>query len=83
MQFWKAFAEAVLRAWGRGWDAELVNCVFVALSLAGLIITLLVHQNKQFLEQPQLSTFDSLVSIFTFFIKAGLAMILTEVICYF
>ena len=78
MKWCRTVGVTTVQLWKRGWNAELANSVFVALSLAGLAITLAVHQDKPLPEWPRLININSLVSIFTLFIRAGLATILTE-----
>ncbi|KAF2116834.1 hypothetical protein BDV96DRAFT_598678 [Lophiotrema nucula] len=70
--------EVIGRAWKSGWNAEICGCVFAALSLMGLVMILRAHEAGPLPDWPQLVTINSIVSIFTLFIRAGIAMVLAE-----
>jgi hypothetical protein len=67
-----------LRTTGEGWTAETCSYVFAVLSLLGLVATLFAHQNKPLPEWPQLITINSIVSLFSLLMRAGVGLILAE-----
>ena len=67
-----------LRSTGEGWTAETCSFVFAVLSLLGLVVTLFVHQNKPLPQWPQLITINSIVSLFSLLMRAGVGLVLAE-----
>lgn len=75
---WTAFTNAILRIWRKGWTAETCSCIFALLSLIGLIVTLMAHQNRPLPDWPQIVSINSIVSLFSMMIRAGVSMVLAE-----
>ncbi|KAH6873136.1 hypothetical protein BKA58DRAFT_161492 [Alternaria rosae] len=75
---WNAFTNAILRIWRKGWTAETCSCIFALLSLIGLIVTLTAHQNRPLPDWPQIVSINSIVSLFSMMIRAGVSMVLAE-----
>ncbi|KAF2631181.1 hypothetical protein BU25DRAFT_386135 [Macroventuria anomochaeta] len=69
-----------LKTTGKGWTAELCSYVFAVLSLFSLAATLLAHQGKPLPEWPQLITINSIVSLFSLLMRAGIGLVLAECI---
>jgi hypothetical protein len=66
------------KLWSRGWTAEVCAFIFSALSLGGLVTTLLAHQDKPQPNWPQLITINSVVSLFSLLMRTGVSVILAE-----
>jgi hypothetical protein len=66
------------RNWHSRWTAETFSCVFTLLSLIGLIATLHAHQKRPLPQWPQLVNINSIVSLFSILIRAGVGMVLAE-----
>ncbi|KAF3045733.1 hypothetical protein E8E11_007451 [Didymella keratinophila] len=66
------------RSTGEGWTAETCSFVFAILSLLGLVVTLFLHQNKPLPQWPQLITINSIVSLFSLLMRAGVGLVLAE-----
>ncbi|KAF1848787.1 uncharacterized protein K460DRAFT_275609 [Cucurbitaria berberidis CBS 394.84] len=64
--------------WRKSWTAETCSCIFAFLSLLGLIATLLAHQDKPLPKWPQLVSINSIVSLFSLLMRAGVGMALAE-----
>jgi hypothetical protein len=75
---WNASTRALTRVWSSSWTAETCSYIFSLLTLAGLIITLLAHQSKPIPQWPQLVTINSVVSLFSLLMRAGVGIVLTE-----
>jgi hypothetical protein len=60
------------------WAAETCSCIFALLSLAGLIATLHAHQDRPLPQWPQLVNINSIISLFSMLIRAGVGVILAE-----
>jgi hypothetical protein len=60
------------------WTAETCSCIFALLSLAGLIATLHAHQDRPLPQWPQLVNINSIVSLFSMLIRAGVGVVLAE-----
>jgi hypothetical protein len=75
---WTAFTNASLRLWRKGWTAETCSCIFALLSLVGLVVTLMAHQNRPLPDWPQIVSINSIVSLFSMMIRAGVSMVLAE-----
>ncbi|CAN9107377.1 unnamed protein product [Alternaria alternata] len=77
-QGWQAFANGSLRLWRKGWTAETCSCIFALLSLIGLVLTLMAHQDRPLPDWPQIVSINSIVSLFSMMIRAGVSMVLAE-----
>jgi hypothetical protein len=66
------------RIWQNRWATETCSCLFALLSLAGLIATLHAHQNRPLPQWPQLVNINSIVSLFSILIRAGVGVVLAE-----
>lgn len=75
---WKVVSNASLRLWRKGWTAETCSCIFALLSLIGLIIMLMAHQDRPLPDWPQIVSINSIVSLFSMMIRAGVSMVLAE-----
>ncbi|KAE8871197.1 hypothetical protein PTNB73_02656 [Pyrenophora teres f. teres] len=75
---WTRFSNASSRMWKKGWTAETCSCIFALSALLGLVATLLVHQDKPLPDWPQIVSINSIVSIFSMLIRAGVGMVLAE-----
>lgn len=75
---WKRCVEAVSRAWNKSWTLETSSLIASILTLAGLVSTLLVHENKPLPQWPQLVTINSIISLFSLLMRACVGVILTE-----
>lgn len=75
---WKRFSGGSSRIWRKGWTAETYSCIFALLALLGLVATLLTHQDKPLPDWPQIVSINSIVSIFSMLIRAGVSMVLAE-----
>ncbi|KAF2627945.1 HET-domain-containing protein [Macroventuria anomochaeta] len=69
--------------WGSSWlidrsikTAETYSYAFAVLSLFGLVTTLLAHQHKPLPEWPQLITINSIISLFSLLMGAGIGLVL-------
>lgn len=67
-----------IKSTGKGWTAETCSYLFAVLSLLGLVATLYAHQNKPLPEWPQLITVNSIVSLFSLLMRAGVGLVLAE-----
>lgn len=63
---------------GGSWTAEAVSYLCAIAALAGLVATLLVHQNKPLPQWPQLVTINSIISLFSLVMRAGVGVVLAE-----
>ena len=75
---WRRCIEAVSRNWNRSWTLETLSLIASILTLAGLVSTLLAHQNKPLPQWPQLVTINSIISLFPLLMRACVGVILTE-----
>ncbi|KAI2483559.1 DUF3176 multi-domain protein [Pyrenophora tritici-repentis] len=75
---WTRFSNGSSRMWKKGWTAETFSCIFALLALLGLVATLLAHQDKPLPDWPQIVGINSIVSIFSMLIRAGVGMVLAE-----
>ena len=75
---WTRLSNGSSRIWRKGWTAETCSCIFALLALLGLVATLLAHQNKPLPDWPQIVSINSIVSIFSMLIRAGVGMVLAE-----
>jgi hypothetical protein len=62
----------------RVWWAELLCCILVIGSLAGLIITLRVHERRSIPEWPYGLTINSVISLFTLVLKSSALVVACE-----
>ncbi|KAH6839314.1 hypothetical protein B0T12DRAFT_428395 [Alternaria alternata] len=62
----------------RNWTAETLSYIVSILALAGLVTTLLAHQNKPLPQWPQLVTINSIISLFSLLMRAGVGVVLAE-----
>ncbi|CAN9154066.1 unnamed protein product [Alternaria alternata] len=62
----------------RRWTSEALSILFASLSLLGLVATLVAHQGKSLPQWPQLITINSIVSLFSILIRAGVGVVLAE-----
>ncbi|OAG03074.1 uncharacterized protein CC84DRAFT_1064174, partial [Paraphaeosphaeria sporulosa] len=60
------------------WTAETHILVFSVLTFAGLVATLMAHQNKPNPKWPQLVTINSIVSLFSLPMRAVISLVLAE-----
>lgn len=60
------------------WTAEVASCVFALAALAGLVVILRTHQDRPLPQWPQLVTINSIVSIFSLLMRAGVCYVLAE-----
>lgn len=70
-----------LRTTGEGWTAETCSYVFAVLCLLSLVATLFAHEKKPLPEWPQLITINSIVSLFSLLMRAGVGLVLAEGAC--
>lgn len=75
---WKRLSDGSSQIWRKGWTAETCSCIFALLALLGLVATLLAHQDKPLPDWPQIVSINSIVSIFSMLIRAGVSMVLAE-----
>ena len=75
---WKRCVEAVSRGWNKSWTLETLSLIASTLTLAGLVSTLLAHQNKPLPQWPQLVTINSIISLFSLLMRACVGVILTD-----
>lgn len=75
---WVKSTHFIHSVWTKSWTAETFSYVFSILSLAGLIATLMVHQNKPLPDWPQLVTINSVVSLFSLLMRTGISVVLAE-----
>jgi hypothetical protein len=68
----------LLRFWNYSWTAETCSYVFSLLIFAGLVAMLLVHQDKAIPEWPQIVSINSIVSLFSLFMRTGVGVVLAE-----
>ena len=76
--FGKHCTRVFLRFWDYGWTAETCSFVFSLLIFAGLVVMLLVHQNRPVPEWPQIISINSIVSLFSLFMRTGVGLVLAE-----
>lgn len=62
----------------RRWTSETFSLLFASLSLLGLVATLVAHQGKPLPQWPQLITINSIISLFSILIRAGVSVVLAE-----
>jgi hypothetical protein len=62
----------------RNWTAETLSYIVSILALAGLVTTLLAHQSKPLPQWPQLVTINSIISLFSLIMRAGVGVVLAE-----
>lgn len=72
------FVQPLIRLWKRGWTAEILSCLFALLSLLGLVATLMAHQDRPQPQWPQLVNLNSIISLFSLFIRTGVGAVLAE-----
>lgn len=76
---WETTANLLqLKTTGRGWTAESCSYVFAILSLCSLVVTLRSHEGKPLPEWPQLITINSIVSLCSLLMRAGVGLVLAE-----
>jgi hypothetical protein len=75
---WKRCSEAVGRTWSKSWTTETFSLIVSVLTLAGLVTTLLAHQNKPLPQWPQLVNINSIMSLFSLLMRTCAGVILTE-----
>ena len=75
---WMGCIEAVSRTWNKSWTLETLSLIASIVTLAGLVSTLLAHQNKPLPQWPQLVTMNSIISLFSLLLRACVGVILTE-----
>ena len=63
---------------GRGWTTETCSYITSVLALAGLVATLLAHQNRPLPQWPQLVTINSIISLFSLLMRACVGVVLAE-----
>jgi len=78
---WRHCIETVSRTWRKSWAMETLSLFASVLTLAGLVSTLLVHQNRPPPQWPQLVTINSIISLFSLLMRAFVGVILTEGNC--
>jgi hypothetical protein len=62
----------------RNWTAETLSYIVSILALAGLVTTFLAHQTKPLPQWPQLVTINSIISLFSLLMRAGVGVVLAE-----
>ena len=67
-----------VRSLNWNWTAETLSYIVSILALAGLVTTLLAHQDKPLPEWPQLVTINSIISLFSLLMRAGVGVVLAE-----
>jgi hypothetical protein len=75
---WKRCAQIANRTWNRSWTAETCSYTVSIMALAGLVTTLLAHQNKPLPQWPQLVTINLIISLFALIMRAGVGVVLAE-----
>lgn len=70
--------QLVNRIWAKSWTTETCSYVISVLALAGLVATLLSHQNKPLPQWPQLVTINSIISLFSLLMRACVGVVLAE-----
>jgi hypothetical protein len=79
----KASTHAIRRSWKKSWTAETSSFIFSVLVLAGLVVTLFVHQGKPLPKWPQLITINSVLSLFSLLMRTGVSVVLAEGMSHF
>jgi hypothetical protein len=75
---WPQLKHAFLWLGRKSWTAEVLSYVFSVLSLVGLVMTLAAHQDRRLPDWPQLVTINSIVSLFSLLMRAGVGFVLAE-----
>ncbi|KAF2994916.1 hypothetical protein E8E13_000457 [Curvularia kusanoi] len=75
---WKACVRTGKKVWTKSWTLETCSYIISTLALAGLVTTLLAHQNKPLPQWPQLVTINSILSLFSLLIRACVGVVLAE-----
>jgi hypothetical protein len=72
------FTQQCARFWAKSWTAEACSLVLSVLTFAGLVATLLAHQNKPNPKWPQLVTINSIILLFSLLMRAAVSLVLAE-----
>jgi hypothetical protein len=75
---WTRCVQNAKRAWNGNWTAETCSYAVSITALAGLVATLLAHQNKPLPEWPQLVTINSIISLFALMMRTCVGVVLAE-----
>jgi hypothetical protein len=75
---WKACVRTGKNLWRKSWTAETCSYIVSTLALAGLVATLLAHQNKPLPQWPQLVTINSIISLYSLLMRACVGVVLAE-----
>ena len=75
---WKACVCTGRVLWRKSWTSETCSYIIATLALAGLVATLLVHQNKPLPQWPQLVTINSIISLYSLLMRACVGVVLAE-----
>jgi hypothetical protein len=75
---WKAFVRTGRVLWKKSWTSETCSYIIATLALAGLVATLLAHQNKPLPQWPQLVTINSIISLYSLLMRACVGVVLAE-----
>jgi hypothetical protein len=75
---WKRGLQAVNRVWSKSWTAETCSYIVSILSLAGLVTTLMAHEEKPLPQWPQLVNINSIISLFSLVMRTCVGVVLTE-----
>lgn len=67
-----------LKSTRKGWTAETCSYALAVLSLCSLAVTLRSHQGRPLPDWPQLITINSIVSLFSLLMRAGVGLVLAE-----
>jgi hypothetical protein len=74
----KGYFGAWLRFWSGRWTAETFSCIFAIVALLGLVATLAAHEDKPLPQWPQIVNINSIISLFSLLIRAGVGVVLAE-----
>lgn len=75
---WKKGLQAVNRVWSKSWTAETSSYIVSILSLAGLVTTLMAHEEKPLPQWPQLVNINSIISLFSLVMRTCVGVVLAE-----
>lgn len=75
---WKRRMQNAKRAWNGSLTAETCSFIISIIALAGLVATLLAHQNKPLPQWPQSVTINSIISLCALIMRACVGVVLAE-----
>lgn len=75
---YKTYLDRLQGAGSNKWAAETIALIMTMLALGGLVSTLLTHQSKPLPNWPQLVTINTITSLFSLIMRAGVGVVLVE-----